>query len=359
MSSESLMMDLSEGESVMEKTTIYGKQFDLDMEAGCTEAQTLVSGRIQELEAKKQDLEQRLETGFYDFKQSQQDYNAKQEAEDEIQHCQRLLDSLADKHESVLTRENKAFAKAEIERVEKQAAALVEICRREIPAASRKLALIASVLEKNKEDISEACHRAKEMGIPVSDIKDPIRKLLGDGANARDWFKALKLPMLDEAMEYFHYWPLPRMDNSLNDNPEIHRQVETLLSSDDLSKDFSTLLRQIEKREVAIRIPKENSESHVEHTYKPAWYELPLGSPERNNILKTRIAGTAKKDLGDIVKFWLGLEERRRLNSFIHLLNDNERDQVLSKLPEEDRQKYWDYLEDYEAEETAGNQLAS
>lgn len=343
----------------MEKTTIYGKQFDLDTEAGCTEAQALVSSRIQELEAKKQDLEQRLETGFYDFKQSQQDYATKHDAECEIQHCQRLLGSLSEKHTAVLTRESIAFAKAEIERVEKQAAALVEICRKEIPAASRKLAFIAAVLEKNREDIYDAHHRAKDIGLPAPDIKDPIRRLLGENTHARDWFRGLKLPMLDEAMEYFHYWPLPRKIDGMNDNPDIHQQIETLLKAEDFSKEFLALFRQIEKREVTIRAPKVKPESYIEHTYKPMWFELPLGSPERAEMLKTRIAGTAKRDLGDIVKFWLGLEERRRLNSFIHLLNDNERDRVLAKLPESERQKYWDYMEDYENGEDSANELTA
>lgn len=343
----------------MEKATIYGKQFDFDTEAGCTEAQALVSGRIQELETQKRDLDKRLETGFYDFKQSQQDYAVKKEIEDEIQHCQRLLNSLTGKHTAVLAQKDMDSAKAEIEHVEKQAAALAEICRREIPAASRKLALIAAVLEKNREDIYDAYHRAKDIGIPAPDIKDPIRRLLGDGVHARDWFKALKLPMLDEAMEYLYYWPFSRDEIATSDNPEISQQVDSLLKSNDLTKDFATLLRQIEKREVVIRVPEPKPESYIQHTYKPAWYELPLGSPERNNLLKSRIGGTARKELGDIVKFWLGLEERRRLNSFIHLLNDNERDRVLAKLPESERQKYWDYMEDHENGEDSVNELTA
>lgn len=207
------------------------------------------------------------------------------------------------------------------------------------------------MLEKSREEIHDVYHQAKDAGVAVHNIKDPLRRIIGDGIYERDWYKALKLPMLDEAMEYYHYWPLPRKDSTINDNPDIHQQVDVILSSDNPMKELATLFRQIEKCEVVIRQPKPKPESYIQHTYKPMWFELPLGSPERTNILKSRPNGTAKQDLGDIVKFWLGLEEIRRLNSFIHLLNDNERDRVLARLPKEEHQKYWDYLDDYENEE--------
>ncbi len=331
----------------MEKTVIYGFEFDLETAHGCTEAQTLVSNRIAELEKKKQDLEQKLESCFSDFGQSQKDYAAKQDAENEIVHCERLLKSLAEQHQVVLGRDNILFWETELQRIEKQSAALAKLCLKEIPTLCRKLAIIAAVLEKNRDENHNAYNQAKKAGVRVSNIKSPLTRIIGDGVHGDNWYKYLRLPLLDESMEYYSYWPLPRNDSVMNENPEIHRLVETLLKSEDIEKELSTLLRQVEKREVVLRQPKPKPEPYIE-PYKPMWFELPLGSPERAEILKTRIAGTAKRDLGDIVKFWLGLEERRRLNSFIHLLNDNERDSVLARLPEPERQKYWDYMEDYE-----------
>lgn len=126
-------MDSSKGESIMEKAAIYGFEFDLETAQGCTEAQTLVSNRIAELEKKKQDFEQKLESCFYDFSQSQKDYAAKQETEDEIAHCVRLLNSLMEKHKSFTERDHYAFSKAEFERVEKRTEQLAKICLQEMP----------------------------------------------------------------------------------------------------------------------------------------------------------------------------------------------------------------------------------
>lgn len=332
----------------MGKTEIYGAEFDLETAASCAQAQNLVNSRITELTRQKGELEKRLDSRFYDFEKSQQDYTALKLAADELTHCERLLKSLDEKHQEALEKESAEFAKALIGRLETQSAALAALCFKEVPTASRKLTVIAAALQKYEAEVERAVEVSKMAGIAFPHIDDPLQRIAGEQAFVITWLRNLRLPLLDEQPDIACFWPLTNMEqypDSHQDNPKIEDDVEELFSAEDMHKAAKVLFEKIEKRKTIIR--QAESGPYLVHDYdKKLWFQRPRG--EWAELLTPNPVSSCIRQLGDKIKFWLELPQQRKPDAFIHLLNDDERDRVLAKLPESERQKYWDYMADYE-----------
>lgn len=332
--------------------TINDTEYDLGNSGACAAAAEDVTAHIEKLEKKKREIEDKLSLSFFDFKDAKKLRKAKAETEEELDHFRMLLEQLEDKSREVLEQEMAAKTKDEIARLERQSAALSELCEKEIPAACRKLAVIAAALEKHQKESAHGRHMAESHDIAFPAMPDPVQRIAGKQAFASDWIKHLRLPYLDEQPDIVTFWPLPdvhQYPDCHQDNPGILNEVDALLKADDLLKAAKTLFGKIEKHKIKIR--KVENEEHIMQDYsKPHWYERPR--TEWADLLGPNSISASLRQLGDPVKFWLDLPHQRRFGAFLHLLGPEERERALAQIPEEERAQYRDHLAAFDSKVT-------
>lgn len=168
-----------------------------------------------------------------------------------------MLRRLGERRESLKNKEFKTHALKEIARVKKQSADLAALCLKEIPAASRKLALLAVLLQKNEDEIYAAADIAENAGIDDTGLQFPMSQILNVNRANSAWLNKLCIPLLDEAMEHYHYWPLPKPGSVMHDNPDIFKQAEKILKAGDLNKTATSEFLGLEQKPVVIRNPED------------------------------------------------------------------------------------------------------
>ena len=239
-----------------ETITINETEFDLSNTKGCTDSVEAVTEHIEKLEKQKQDMEGNLSSSIFDFKSAKKLRRAKNDMEEELDHFQSLLQKLEKQSDERLAEEAVDKAEYEIARLEKQSAALTKLCLKEIPATSRKLAVIGAALKDHQQQVQDGADMAECHGVKFPNMLDPVQRIAGLQASATLWLKNLRLPLLDEQPDVARFWPpsnLEQYPDSHQDNPKIKDDVENLLSADDIFKAAKALFSKIEKRKTVIR----------------------------------------------------------------------------------------------------------
>lgn len=325
----------------MNTLKIHDQDFSLKTARKCEKAIAYIAAHLEKLEKQKTDIETALQNSMLDFDNSEEQRAELERCGKELSHFQALQQKLEKRRETLESEEFKTRAAKEIERVKKQSAGLAALCLKEIPAASRKLALLAALLQRNETEIYAAADVAEEAGIEETGLQFPMSHILKTNKANSAWYDKLKLPLLDEAMGAVNYWPLPSIGNSLRDNPDLLAQAEQILAADDMDKATKTVFRDLEKLKTVIREPEEEPVKEEERQ-ELAWYEQPRS--EWRKLLWPNAISDLMDNIGDKVEFWLALPEEKKLNTFIHFLSPEEREAAVQKLPEEERRIYRDHL---------------
>lgn len=191
----------------MTETIIINKtEFDLSNTKGCADAIDAVTEHIEKLEKRKLKIEDNLSSSIFDFKSSKKLRRAKNDTDEELGHFQSLLKTLEQKSDERLAEEAVEKVEHEIARLEKQSAALSDLCLKEIPATSRKLAVIAVALNTHRKEMEYGAEMAELAGVAFPDMPDPVQRIAGVRAFATLWLKNLRLPLLDEQPDVARFW---------------------------------------------------------------------------------------------------------------------------------------------------------
>lgn len=237
----------------MDTLKIHDQNFSLKSARQCGKAMEYIAAHLKKLTAQKAEIETGLKNSMLDFEDSEEQREALDRAEKETAHFQELQERLQKRHDELESKEFKTRAAKEIARVKKQSADLGALCLKEIPVASRKLALIAALLQKSEDEIYAAADMAEQAGIEDTGLQFPLSQILNTNCANSNWINRLRIPLLDEAMEHYHYWPAPKSSSELCDNPDLFKQAENILKAGDLNKAATAEFQRLEKKPVVIR----------------------------------------------------------------------------------------------------------
>lgn len=336
-----------------ETITINNTDFDLSDFRSCACAVDEVSGHIEKLESKKQEIENKLSASLSDFKSAKKLRNAEKDTAEEIDHFRTLLEQLEAKHDEALARETAQQTEDFIARLEKRSEDLAALCLKEIPTACRKLAVIAAALQEHQKDMENAVDMAESVDVEFPEMPGPLQRIAGERAFASIWIKNLRLPLLGEDMDVLNFWPLPgvNLTDSSQDNSNILSDVDELFKAEDMAKTAKALFAKIEKRKFSAAGSEEGP--YMEQDFsKPHWYERPRS--EWADHVKPNSLSAVMRQIGDPVQFWLDLPKPRKTGAFLHLLGPEERERAIEQTPEEERQHYLDLLMQHASNDLSG-----
>ena len=148
----------------MDTLKIHDQNFSLKTAKQCGKAIEYVAEHLQKLDAQKTEIETGLKNSMLDFEDSEEQRSGLERIKKELAHFEDLKERLEKRGEELSSKEFKAYAKKEIARVKKQSSDLAVLCLKEIPAAARKLSLMAALLQKNEDEIYAAADLAEEAG---------------------------------------------------------------------------------------------------------------------------------------------------------------------------------------------------
>ena len=337
-----------------ETLTFNDTEFDLNDFRDCASAVEEVSGHIEKLESKKQEIDNKLSAPLSDFKSTKELRGARKDTVEELNHFRILLEQLETRHSEALAKETAEKTKDFIVRLEKRSEDLAALCLKEIPAASRKLTVIATALQEYQKDVESAVEMAESAGIEFPEMPGPLQRIAGERAFTSLWIKNLRLPLLGEDMDVLNFWPLPSVNltDSSQDNPKLISDIDELFHAEDMARAAKALFAKIEKRKFTAAESEEGP--YLEQDFsKPHWYERPRS--EWADHVKPNSLSAVMRQIGDPVQFWLDLPKPRKTGAFLHLLGPEERERAIEETPIDERQQYLDVLMQHASNDVGSN----